>query len=194
MLVVKPSIIENKTEIEKVIKQLLILLGEDPEREGLKDTPSRVAKSYAELLQGYSLDPFEELGTKFAAENQKEIVIVKHISYNSLCEHHMLPFFGEAHIGYIPQDCIIGLSKLGRLLDVFAQRFQVQERLTNQIAETLQEYLNPGGVIVAIEGEHMCMCSRGIKKAGSRTITYASTGCFVNNHHLRKEFQKSIGQ
>ncbi|GGG18125.1 GTP cyclohydrolase I FolE [Paenibacillus aceti] len=196
MLDVKQNniIVQNKSEIEKCIRHLLSLLGEDPQREGLIETPARVARAYAELLKGYSMDPWEELGTKFPSESQSELVIVKDIYYYSLCEHHMLPFFGKAHIGYIPQENIIGLSKLGRLLDVFARRFQVQERLTNQIAESLQNYINPLGVMVALEGEHMCMCSRGVKKIGSKTITYASTGCFEDDRGLRDEFQRAIGQ
>ena len=156
--------------------EILRLLGEDPEREGLVKTPERVAKAMRFLTSGAHKDPKEILRSAMFREEYRQMVIVKDIDFYSLCEHHMLPFFGKVHIGYIPNGYITGLSKLPRIVDVFARRLQVQERLTTQIKDCIQEALNPLGVIVVIEAEHMCMSMRGISKPGSSTVTSALRG------------------
>ena len=162
---------------EAAIRELLIAVGEDPDREGLLDTPKRVAKSYAELLAGLDQDPREVLSATFDVGHD-ELVLVKDIELWSMCEHHLVPFTGVAHVGYIPQEDgqVTGLSKLARLVDVYARRPQVQERLTTQVADALIDVLNPRGVIVVIEAEHLCMTMRGVRKAGARTITSAVRG------------------
>lgn len=162
---------------EAAVRELLAAIGEDPERDGLQDTPARVARAYAELLAGYDQDAQEVLSTVFEV-GHRELVLVKDIELWSLCEHHLVPFFGVAHIGYIPSEHghVTGLSKLARLVDVYARRLQVQERLTTQVAEAMVEVLEPSGVIVVIEAEHLCMTMRGVTKAGARTITSAVRG------------------
>ncbi len=162
---------------EAAIRELLIAVGEDPDREGLLDTPKRVAKSYGELLAGLDQNPQDVLNAEFDV-GHSELVLVKDIELWSLCEHHLVPFFGVAHVGYIPAEGgrVTGLSKLGRLVDVFARRPQVQERLTTQIAEALVDTLNPRGVIVVLEAEHLCMAMRGVRKGGAKTITSAVRG------------------
>ncbi|WP_229052279.1 GTP cyclohydrolase I FolE [Aeromicrobium sp. Leaf350] len=162
---------------EAAIRELLIAIGEDPERDGLRETPARVARSYGELVAGLDQDPTEVLTATFDVGHD-ELVLVKDIEMWSLCEHHLVPFFGVAHIGYIPaaEGNVTGLSKLARLVDVFARRPQVQERLTTQIADALTEVLSPRGVIVVIEAEHLCMTMRGIRKGGAKTITSAVRG------------------
>ena len=159
------------------VRELLLALGEDPDREGLLDTPVRVARSLRELLAGTRMDARDVLSTTFDLGHD-ELVLVKDIEMRSLCEHHLLPFTGVAHVGYIPSDTgrITGLSKLARLVDVYARRLQLQERLTTQVADSLVEYLRPRGVIVVIEAEHLCMTVRGVRKPGSRTITSAVRG------------------
>ena len=159
------------------VRELLIAIGEDPDREGLVDTPQRVARAYRELLAGMRQDAHEVLTTTFDLGHD-EMVLVKNIELWSMCEHHMVPFTGVAHVGYIPSDSgrITGLSKLARLVDVYARRLQVQERLTTQVADSLVQILEPRGVIVVIEAEHLCMTSRGVRKPGSRTITSAVRG------------------
>jgi GTP cyclohydrolase I len=159
------------------VRELLLALGEDPDREGLLDTPVRVARSFRELLAGTRMDARDVLSTTFDLGHD-EMVLVKDIEMRSLCEHHLLPFTGVAHVGYIPSDTgrITGLSKLARLVDVYARRLQLQERLTTQVADSLVEYLRPRGVIVVIEAEHLCMTVRGVRKPGSRTITSAVRG------------------
>ena len=159
------------------VRELLLALGEDPDREGLLDTPVRVARSFRELLAGTRMDARDVLSTTFDLGHD-ELVLVKDIEMRSLCEHHLLPFTGVAHVGYIPSDTgrITGLSKLARLVDVYARRLQLQERLTTQVADSLVEYLRPRGVIVVIEAEHLCMTVRGVRKPGSRTITSAVRG------------------
>jgi GTP cyclohydrolase I len=163
--------------IEAAVREILIAIGEDPDRDGLIQTPSRVAKAYVELAAGMRQDPAEVLATTFDLGHE-ELIVVRDIEVQSLCEHHMLPFHGVAHIGYIPGESgrITGLSKLARLVDVFARRLQVQERLTTQIADSLTEVLEPRGVIVVIDAEHMCMSMRGIRKPGARTVTSAVRG------------------
>lgn len=162
---------------EAAIRELLFAIGEDPDRPGLKETPARVARSYAEVFAGLHQDPAEILDKKFDVGHD-ELVLVKDIELWSMCEHHLVPFTGVAHVGYIPQETgmVTGLSKLARLVDVFAHRPQVQERLTTQIADALIEGLEPRGVIVVIEAEHLCMTMRGVRKGGARTITSAVRG------------------
>jgi GTP cyclohydrolase I len=162
-------------------------IGEDPEREGLKDTPKRVAKAMQFLTHGYDLDPMAIMESARFREDYKHMVIVKDIELYSLCEHHMLPFFGKAHVAYIPDKFIVGLSKIPRVVDAFARRLQVQERLTNQIRDCIQESLNPLGVMVVIEAQHLCMQMRGIQKQHSITTTSAFTGQF-ENESTRSEF------
>ncbi len=173
--------------IETHIKDLIILIGDNPEREGLKNTPKRVAKAYKTLFSGYAKDP-KEILTVFEDERYDEMIISKDIEFHSICEHHIMPFFGKAHIGYIPNGKIIGLSKLPRLIEIFSRRLQNQERLTKQIADTLQELLNPKGVGVVIEAQHLCVMSRGVKKQGVSMTTSAVTGLFKKNAQTRMEF------
>ncbi|MEE4115218.1 MAG: GTP cyclohydrolase I FolE [Marinilabiliaceae bacterium] len=175
-------------------KQILKLIGEDPEREGLKDTPLRVAKAMQFLTQGYSQNPVDILNSAKFTENYQHLVLVKDIDIYSLCEHHMLPFFGKAHVAYIPDGQITGLSKLARVVEAFSRRLQVQERLTTQIRDCIQDTLNPLGVAVVIEAQHMCMQIRGVMKQNSVTTTSAFTGCFLKNLQTREEFFHIIGR
>ena len=177
----------NRESIEAHIKEILRLIGENPEREGLLETPARVASMFQEIFAGYSVDPREVLGVTFD-ENHEELVIVKDIVYYSQCEHHMMPFFGNIHIGYLPSGKIAGLSKFARLVEAVTRRLQVQERITSEIADILVEVLQPKGVMVIVDGEHLCMCARGVKKPGSRTVSSAVRGEFVTNAALRAEF------
>lgn len=172
-----PARAYDHARVAAAVRELLIGIGEDPDREGLRDTPDRVARSYAELFAGLCMDPAEPLATTFNVEHN-ELVLVKDIELVSCCEHHLLPFTGVAHVGYIPgpDGRVTGLSKLGRLVDVYARRPQVQERLTGQIADALVRHLKARGVIVVIEAEHQCMTMRGVRKPGSRTITSAVRG------------------
>jgi GTP cyclohydrolase I len=181
----------NKQEIEHHVYQILKLIGEDPDREGLIDTPGRVAKMYEEIFSGYYADYNEILGTTFE-ENHNELVIVSNITYYSVCEHHMAPFFGKVHIGYLPDGKVVGLSKLARLVDAVTRKLQVQERVTSEIANVLLKVLNAQGVMVVVEGEHLCMCSRGVKKPNCLTITSAVRGTFKDNPTLRSEFLNLI--
>ena len=162
---------------EAAVRELLVAIGEDPEREGLRDTPARVARAYREIFAGLFLDPMDVLTTTFDLGHQ-EMVLVRDIEVYSTCEHHLVPFHGVAHVGYIPGEDgrVTGLSKLARLVDVYARRPQVQERLTSQIADALVDVLDPGGVIVVVECEHLCMSMRGVRKPGSRTVTSAVRG------------------
>ncbi|HEX2248419.1 MAG TPA: GTP cyclohydrolase I FolE [Arthrobacter sp.] len=163
--------------IERAVREILIAVGEDPDREGLRETPRRVAKSYAEVFAGLHQDPAELLATTFDIDHE-EMVLVKDIPFYSTCEHHLVPFHGTAHIGYIPshEGKVTGLSKLARLVEVFARRPQVQERLTTQIVDALMEHLEPKGAIVVVECEHMCMSMRGVRKPGAKTVTSAVRG------------------
>lgn len=182
---------ENREQIEHHVREILKLIGEDVEREGLLETPARVTRMYEEIFGGYEVDPREVLGVTFE-ENHQELVIVKDIVYYSQCEHHMAPFFGKAHIGYIPSGRIAGLSKLARLVEVVTRRLQVQERITSQLADIMEEVLDPAGVMVVVEGEHLCMCARGVKKPGSKTITSAVRGSFRKDAAARAEFMSLI--
>lgn len=178
-------------DIEKtknLVRELLIEIGEDPEREGLIKTPERVAKAFEFLTRGYQQNLDEIMNKAIFTERYDEMVIVKDIDFYSMCEHHMLPFFGKAHVAYIPNGKIIGLSKIPRLVDFFARRLQVQERLTQQIADTLNEYLKPDGVGVVIEAMHMCMMMRGVEKQNSIATTSAMHGSFKEDERTRAEF------
>lgn len=183
---------EPKEEITSKIAShyddILKNIGEDPNREGLLKTPERVAKSLQFLTQGYEQDPEEILKSALFSEEYSEMVIVKDIEVYSMCEHHMLPFFGKAHIAYIPNGTIVGLSKLPRVVDAFSRRLQVQERLTIEIRDCIQKTLNPKGVAVVIECTHMCMAMRGVQKQNSVTTSSAFTGLFLKNDATRKEF------
>ncbi|MDR0575505.1 MAG: GTP cyclohydrolase I FolE [Tannerella sp.] len=173
-------------------KEIIRLLGENPEREGLKKSPERVAKAMQFMLQGYEKDPVEALkSAMFLEEDYKQMVIVKDIDFFSLCEHHMLPFFGKVHIAYIPRKYITGLSKIPRIVDIFARRLQIQERMTLQIKECIQQTLNPLGVMVVVEAQHMCMQMRGVEKQNSLTTTSDFTGSF-QQAKTREEFMNLI--
>ena len=167
--------------VAQAVRELLIGIGEDPDREGLKETPERVARSYQEAFSGLGTDPTEVLGTRFNIDH-RDMILVKDIELWSYCEHHLVPFTGLAHVGYIPGESrqIVGLSKLARLVDVYAKRLQVQERLTTQIADALVSELAPAGVIVVLEAEHLCMTMRGVRKPGARTVTSAVRGTLHN--------------
>lgn len=179
--------------IEHAVKDILKAVGEDISRQGLLETPQRVAKAWAEWTSGYSKNPADILKTfEDGAESVGEMVIVKNIPFYSHCEHHMAPFFGSATVAYIPNGKIVGLSKLSRLVDMFARRLQVQERLTNQIADAIQEHLSPLGVGVALEARHMCMESRGVCQQGSSTKTFALRGEIKENKEQRKEFMQEV--
>jgi GTP cyclohydrolase I len=178
--------------MEELIKSLLKELGEDPEREGLSKTPKRVAESLKFLTSGYDQDPMAMLRQAVFHEKYDEMVICRDIDYYSLCEHHMLPFFGRCHVAYIPNGKIIGLSKIPRLVDIYSRRLQVQERLTNQIAESLMESLNPLGVAVVMEGLHMCMVMRGVEKQNSFAITSAMLGSFRTEEPTRLELMNLL--
>lgn len=178
--------------MEDLIRKVLLELGEDPAREGLQKTPHRVAKALRYLTEGYSQDPHKIInGAKFT-EDYNEMIVVKDIALYSLCEHHLLPFWGKAHVAYIPNKKIIGLSKIARLVDVFARRLQVQERMTTQIANVIQEHLDPLGVAVVIEAEHLCMQMRGVQKQGSVAVTSEMLGVFRTKEATRSEFMNFI--
>jgi GTP cyclohydrolase I len=183
---------ETTEKIAKHYKEIMKLLGEDVEREGLEKTPFRVAKAMQFMTQGYNTNPTEILKSALFTEDYKEMVIVKDIDLYSMCEHHMLPFYGKAHVAYIPNGKITGLSKIARVVEAFSRRLQVQERLTMQIRDTIEETLQPLGVAVVIEASHMCMRIRGVQKQNSVTTTSAFTGAF-NNAKTREEFIHLIG-
>jgi GTP cyclohydrolase I len=184
---------ENINELSAIYYRALKLLGEDPDREGLKGTPVRVAKAMHFMTMGYSQNPCEIINSAKFREEYRQMVIVKDIDLYSLCEHHMLPFIGKAHVAYIPNGYITGLSKIARVVEAFSRRLQVQERLTTQIRNCLQECLNPLGVAVVIEAQHMCMQIRGVQKQNSVTTTSAFTGIFLDHLHTREEFVHLIG-
>ncbi len=173
--------------VQRAMRELILAVGEDPEREGLLGTPERVSRMYAELFEGLRTDPRELLSVGFEVGHD-EMVILKDIPFYSICEHHFMPFHGVAAVGYIPDGRIVGLSKLARLVDAYARRPQIQEQLTGQIADTLMEALHPDGVAVVIEAEHLCMTARGVKKPGSRMVTSATRGTFRKNDVTRTEF------
>ena len=184
---------ERTEKLTGLYKEVLENLGEDVDREGLLKTPLRVAKAMQFLTHGYSADAEEILKSAMFKEDYSQMVIVKDIQLYSMCEHHMLPFFGKAHVAYIPDGTITGLSKIARVVEVFSRRLQVQERLTNQIKDSIQNTLKPLGVAVVIEAQHMCMQMRGIEKQGSVTTTSAFTGAFLKNQSTREEFIHLIG-
>ena len=179
-------------EIASLVRKSLPLIGEDPEREGLRKTPRRIGKTMQFLTKGYNEDPRAILESALFEEDYRQMVVVKDIDFYSLCEHHLLPFFGKVHIAYIPNGKITGLSKIARVVDVFARRLQVQERLTTQIKECIQDTLRPLGVMVVIEAEHLCMQMRGVQKQHAMTVTSDFTGAF-NQAKTREEFMKLIG-
>jgi len=183
---------EAPDPLEEVIRKLLVGLGEDPNREGLLKTPARVAKSLRFLTQGYDTDPVEVINGAQFSEKYSEIILVKDISIYSLCEHHLLPFWGKCHVAYLPKGKIVGLSKIARLVDIFARRLQVQERMTTQIAQVIQENLDPLGVAVIIEAEHLCMQMRGVQKSGSVAVTSEMLGVFRSNQSTRAELMNLI--
>lgn len=185
--------IETIEKLEKIFRQELELLGEDPQREGLIKTPLRVAKAMMTLTQGYRMDPLAVLHSAKFKEDYSQMVIVKEINFYSLCEHHLLPFYGQAHVAYIPNGYITGLSKIARVVDIFSHRLQVQERMTTQIKDCIQDALNPLGVMVVVEAKHMCMQMRGVEKQNSITTTSDFTGAF-NNKATRDEFLELIKQ
>ena len=177
----------DQQQIKDSVRQILLSIGEDPEREGLKETPRRVAEMYKEIFSGLDADPVKELAVGFELGHH-EMILLKDIPFYSMCEHHMLPFFGHVHIAYIPNGEVVGLSKLARCVEVYARRLQLQERMTSQIADAIDKYLSPKGVMVVVEAEHMCMTMRGVKKPGSTTVTVATRGNFVDNEKLQGTF------
>jgi GTP cyclohydrolase I len=178
--------------MQELIRKLLANLGEDPAREGLRDTPKRVEKAYKFLTSGYGANIDQVVNNALFTVDYSEMVIVKDIDFYSLCEHHLLPFFGKCHVAYIPSNKVIGLSKIPRVVDVFARRLQVQERLTNQIADTIREKITPLGVAVVMEATHLCMSMRGVEKQNSFAVTSAMQGAFRDNARTRMEFLELI--
>lgn len=188
------SHIPDDLKIQSIIKELIQLLGEDPSREGLAGTPRRVASSFKFLTHGYKQDIQQVLNGAIFEENYDEMVVVKDIDLFSLCEHHLLPFYGKAHVAYLPDRKIIGLSKIPRIVDVFSRRLQVQERLTIQIADCLMKHLKPKGVAVVIEAFHLCMAMRGVEKKDSFCVTSSMLGTFRSDHRSRAEFFSLVGK
>jgi len=184
----------NHNILEKITRNLLKEIGENPDREGLVRTPSRVAKSWEFFSKGYNQNLEDIINNAIFKEDAKDMVIVRDIEFFSLCEHHLLPFFGKAHVGYIPNGKVIGLSKIPRIIDMFSRRLQVQERLTHQVAEALQDVLNPIGVAVVMEGRHMCMQMRGVEKQNSFASTSAMLGQFRKSSETRSEFLSIINR
>lgn len=183
----KPEKIKQAQHVTDALKELIELCGDDPTRDGLIETPQRVVKAFLEYTEGYQEDPRDHLKKVFDVAH-RELVLVKNIEFHSMCEHHFAPFFGVAHVGYIPDKKVTGLSKIGRMVEGYAKRFQVQETLTNQIADAIEEILQPQGTMVVIEAKHMCMCGRGIKKTNSETTTTAVRGIFEERSDARLEF------
>lgn len=181
----------DQEKIKQGVRLLLEGIGEDPSREGLADTPDRVARMYGEIFGGMEESAGEHLSKVFTAENAG-IVLERDITFYSTCEHHLMPFYGKAHIAYLPQGKVAGLSKLARTVEVFARRLQIQEQMTGQIADAVMEHLRPEGVMVVLEAEHMCMTMRGVSKPGSRTITTAARGCFAEEMKLQQYFFEMI--
>ncbi len=177
----------DQEKIKKAVRLLLEGIGEDINREGLKYTPDRIARMYEEIFEGYEKEPSEVLSKVFSV-NSREMVLEKDITFYSMCEHHMMPFYGKAHIAYIPKDRVVGISKLARTVEVYARRLQIQERMTGQIADAIMENLECEGAMVVLEAEHMCMTMRGVKKPGTKTVTVAARGCFKDNEDLRDQF------
>jgi GTP cyclohydrolase I len=189
-IVETPSL--TSASFEELVREMIVRLGEDPEREGLVRTPERVHKAYKDLTRGYQQDPEKLLNDALFTVTYDQMVIVKDIEMFSLCEHHMLPFIGKVHVAYIPNGKVVGLSKIPRLVDLFARRLQIQERLTTQIAETIQKAIKPQGVGVVIEARHLCMMMRGVEKQHSAAVTSAMLGCFRDEQETRTEFLSLI--
>jgi GTP cyclohydrolase I len=185
---------QKKAAVEEAVRTLLSNVGEDPDREGLQRTPERVARMYDELLAGYHTDPVKMINDALFTVDYSEMVIVKDIDFSSLCEHHMLPFLGKAHVAYIPNGKVIGLSKIPRIVEMFARRLQVQERMTEQIADFIDEVIKPQGVAVVVEGVHMCSMMRGVKKANASMVTSAVRGIFKTDPKTRSEFMDHLGR
>ena len=194
----------DQDKIKEAVRLLLEGIGEDPDREGLAETPDRVARMYGELFSGMDADVAQPLSRVFSMENggkgtpegdilAGDMILEKDIVFHSMCEHHMLPFYGRAHIAYIPDGRVLGLSKLARTVEIYARRLQIQEQMTGQIADAIMAYLAPRGVMVVLEAEHMCMTMRGVKKPGSRTVTVAARGIFRENMALRNHFFQMLG-
>lgn len=184
---------EDKEVVADSVTHILRAVGEDPEREGLLATPARVARAYDELLIGYKVDPTALLNNAMFDVTYSEMVVVSDIDFYSLCEHHMLPFFGKAHVAYLPSKKVVGLSKIPRIVEAYARRLQIQERMTNEIAHLINDLIEPLGVAVVIDGLHMCMAMRGAKKANARMRTSALLGAFAENSKTRAEFMDHIG-
>jgi GTP cyclohydrolase I len=184
----------ERPEIEDAIRDLLSAVGEDADRDGLQRTPERVARMYDELLAGYRIDPDKMINDAIFDVDYEEMVLVRDIEFYSLCEHHMLPFIGKAHVAYLPKGKVIGLSKIPRVVDLFARRLQIQERMTRQISDFLETALHPHGVAVVIDGLHLCSMMRGVKKANARMVTSALCGTFSTNEVTRKEFLDHIAR
>lgn len=183
----------TQAEVEAAVRVLLRWTGDEPDREGLVDTPKRVAKAYREMFSGYDQDPFEELGRTFEeVAGYDDLVLIRDIPFHSHCEHHMVPIIGKAHVGYLPDGKVVGLSKIARVVDIFAHRLQTQEAMTAQIAGVIQDALTPRGVAVVIEAEHMCMAMRGIRKSGSSTMTSTFTGAFRDHPEEQARFMMSL--
>jgi GTP cyclohydrolase I len=182
----------SAVQFEDLVAEMIRRLGDDPERDGMARTPERVAKSMAFLTKGYGETPEGVLGEALFDESHQSMVLVKDIELYSLCEHHMLPFFGKAHVAYIPNGKIMGLSKVARLVEVYARRFQVQERLTEQVAQAVWDTTKPQGVAVVIEAHHLCMMMRGVEKQNSKTLTSAMRGIFLEDHRTRDEFMRFV--
>jgi len=185
---------ESMAQIEAAARQIIVAIGEDPERPGLLRTPQRVGRAYQELTAGYHVDPVKLINEAIFDVNYDEMVVVRDIDFFSLCEHHMLPFMGQVHVGYLPNGKVIGLSKIPRIVEMFARRLQIQEQMTRQIAEFLQDALKPLGVAVVVEGHHMCATMRGVKKANARMVTSAMLGAFKKRQSTRNEFLEFIGR
>jgi GTP cyclohydrolase I len=185
---------ERDNDVERHVRALLRALDPAPEREGLERTPARVARALSFLTKGYDEDPRRIINGALFTEEYSEMIVLKDIAFYSLCEHHILPFFGRAHVAYLPAGRIVGISKLARLVEVYARRLQVQERMTSQIAQTIEEQLQPLGVAVVLEAEHLCMRMRGVEKQNSTVLTSAMLGVFRNRQETREEFMNLIGQ
>jgi GTP cyclohydrolase I len=184
----------DEERIKRAVSEIIAAIGDDESREGLRETPRRIAEMYSEIFDGLAQDPLEVLGVTFDAGGHQEMVILKDIPFYSVCEHHFLPFHGVAHVGYIPRDRLAGVSKIARVVEVLAHRPQMQERLTSQVADSLMAGLHPTGVAVVLEAEHLCMTMRGVKKPGSRLVTSATRGVFRTSAATRSEFFSLVRQ
>ena len=183
----------DQKKVQEAIKLLLEGIGEDTDREGLKETPERIGRMYEEICGGMDQDAGEHLSKVFSVDNN-EMVLEKDITFYSMCEHHLMPFYGKAHVAYIPDGKVVGLSKLARTVEVYARRLQIQERMTAQIADDIMKYLAPQGVMVMLEAEHMCMTMRGIQKPGSQTVTMVTRGVFAENKELQDRFLQLVNR